>query len=57
MAKTDKRNKTQGAPQTDTPYLSADERAPRGKRCAMPRPARRTRDGSRSRAAGTRSNC
>ena len=27
MAKTDKRNKTQAAPQTETPYLSADERA------------------------------
>jgi uncharacterized protein (DUF2252 family) len=31
MAKTDKRNKTQAAPQTDTPYLSADERAAQGK--------------------------
>ena len=39
MAKTDKRDKTQGAPQTDTPYLSADERAARGKalRDAAPR--------------------
>ena len=39
MAKTDKRNKTQGAPQTDTPYLSADERAAQGKalRDAAPR--------------------
>jgi hypothetical protein len=39
MAKTDKHNKTQGAPQTDTPYLSADERAASGKalRDAAPR--------------------
>lgn len=39
MAKTDKRNKTQGAPQTDNPYLSADERAAQGKalRDAAPR--------------------
>lgn len=41
MAKTDKRNKTQAAPQTDTPYLSADERASQGKslRDAAPRPS------------------